>query len=142
MWVEHLPSRLRSGQAPESDVVRSAASGSRSSAVAPGRGGGASAADVTTTRPDADVVPGTDAADTLEPGYLVIVWNDPVNLMNYVTHVFMKVFGWSKTKAERHMLEVHERGKSVVARESLERAEFYVHQLQRYSLQATMERDQ
>ncbi|MBK9138021.1 MAG: ATP-dependent Clp protease adapter ClpS [Verrucomicrobia bacterium] len=142
MRVEPLSSRLRSGQASESDVVRSAAPGSRSSAGAPWRGGGASAADVTTSRPDADVAPGTDAADTLEPGYLVIVWNDPVNLMNYVTHVFMKVFGWSRTKAERHMLEVHERGKSVVARESLERAEFYVHQLQRYSLQATMERDQ
>ncbi len=88
------------------------------------------------------MAPGTDANDTLEPGYLVIVWNDPVNLMAYVTHVFMKVFGWSKTRAEKHMLEVHERGKSVVARESFERAEFYVHQLQRYSLQATLERDE
>jgi ATP-dependent Clp protease adaptor protein ClpS len=96
----------------------------------------------TTERPDSDVAPGTDANDTLEPGYLVIVWNDPVNLMAYVTHVFMKVFGWSKTRAEKHMLEVHERGKSVVARESFERAEFYVHQLQRYSLQATLERDE
>ena len=75
----------------------------------------------------------------LEPGYLVICWNDPVNLMAYVTHVFQKVFGWPKKKAEFHMLQVHEQGKSVLARESMEKAEHYVHQLQRYSLHATME---
>ena len=77
----------------------------------------------------------------LEPGYLVICWNDPVNLMAYVTHVFQKVFGWPKKKAEFHMLQVHEQGKSVLARESMEKAEHYVHQLQRYSLHATMEPD-
>lgn len=95
----------------------------------------------TTALPDVDEETGTDDEASLEPGYLVIVWNDPVNLMVYVTHVFMKVFGWNKTKAEQHMLQVHEKGKSVVARESLEKAEFYVHQLQKYSLQATMEPD-
>lgn len=79
---------------------------------------------------------------TLEPGYLVICWNDPVNYMQYVTHVFQKVFGWPRKKAEFHMLQVHEQGKSVLARESLEQAEHYVHQLQRYSLHATMERDE
>jgi ATP-dependent Clp protease adaptor protein ClpS len=77
----------------------------------------------------------------LEPGYLVVCWNDPVNLMDYVTHVFQKVFGWDRQKAGRHMLEVHEQGSSVLTRESLEKAEFYVHQLQNYSLHATMERD-
>jgi ATP-dependent Clp protease adaptor protein ClpS len=94
-----------------------------------------------TTRPDLDRETWTDSDADREPGYLVIVWNDPVNLMHYVTHVFMKVFGWNKTKAEQHMLQVHEKGRSVVARESLERAEFYVHQLQKYTLQATMEPD-
>ena len=79
---------------------------------------------------------------TLEPGYLVICWNDPVNLMDYVTHVFQTVFGWPKKKAEFHMLQVHEQGKSVLVRESLEKAEAYVHQLQKYTLHATMERDQ
>jgi ATP-dependent Clp protease adaptor protein ClpS len=79
---------------------------------------------------------------SLEPGYLVICWNDPVNLMDYVTHVFQVVFGWPKQKAEHHMLQVHEKGKSVLARESLEKAEHYVHQLQKYSLHATMERDE
>ncbi len=77
----------------------------------------------------------------LDPGYLVICWDDPVNLMDYVTHVFQTVFGWNRQKAERHMLEVHKLGKSVLARESLEKAEFYVHQLQKYTLHATLERD-
>jgi ATP-dependent Clp protease adaptor protein ClpS len=76
----------------------------------------------------------------LEPAYLVICWNDPVNYMQYVTHVFQIVFGWARKKAEFHMLQVHEQGKSVLARESLEKAEHYVHQLQKYSLHATMER--
>jgi ATP-dependent Clp protease adaptor protein ClpS len=76
-----------------------------------------------------------------EPGYLVIAWNDPVNYMQYVTHVFQVVFGWPKKKAEFHMLQVHEQGKSVLARESMEKAEHYVHQLQKYTLHATMERD-
>ncbi len=78
----------------------------------------------------------------LEPGYLVICWNDPVNFMDYVTHVFQVVFGWNKQKAEFHMLQVHEQGKSVLTRESMEKAEHYVHQLQKYSLHATMERDE
>jgi len=78
----------------------------------------------------------------LEPGYLVICWNDPVNFMDYVTHVFQIVFGWPRKKAEFHMLQVHEQGKSVLARESMEKAEHYVHQLQKYSLHATMERDE
>src|SRR5881275_2936016 len=78
----------------------------------------------------------------LEPGYLVICWNDPVNYMDYVTHVFQIVFGWQRKKAEFHMLQVHEQGKSVLTRESLEKAEHYVHLLQKYSLHATMERDE
>ena len=77
-----------------------------------------------------------------EPGYVVICWNDPVNYMEYVTHVFQVVFGWARQKAEFHMLQVHEQSKSVLARESMEKAEHYVHQLQKYSLHATMERDQ
>jgi len=78
----------------------------------------------------------------LEPGYLVICWNDPVNYMDYVTHVFRVVFRWTRKKAEFHMLQVHEQGKSVLKRDSMEKAEHYVHQLQKYSLHATMERDE
>jgi len=88
-----------------------------------------------------DVAPGTDSVSTHEPGYLVICWDDPVNLMDYVTHVFQVVFGWERKKAEKHMQEVHNNGKSVLTRESLEKAEFYVHQLQKYTLNATLERD-
>jgi ATP-dependent Clp protease adaptor protein ClpS len=81
----------------------------------------------------------TDSKTDLESGYLVICWDDPVNLMDYVTHVFQEVFGWERKKAEKHMLEVHEQGKSVLTRESMEKAEFYVHRLQKYNLHATME---
>lgn len=77
--------------------------------------------------------------DQFASTYYVVCWNDPVNLMVYVTHVFMRIFGWEKQKAEKHMMEVHEKGKSVLVRESAEKAEFYVHQLQNYKLQATME---
>jgi ATP-dependent Clp protease adaptor protein ClpS len=84
----------------------------------------------------------TRPGSELEPGYLVICWNDPVNFMDYVTHVFQTVFGWTRSKARFHMLQVHEQGKSVLARDSLEKAEHYVHQLQKYSLHATMERDE
>jgi ATP-dependent Clp protease adaptor protein ClpS len=84
----------------------------------------------------------TKPRSDLEPGYRVICWNDPVNYMDYVTHVFQKIFGWPRAKARFHMLQVHEQGKSVLTRESLEKAEHYVHQLQKYSLHATMERDE
>ena len=84
----------------------------------------------------------TNAKEAPDRGYLVICWDDPVNLMDYVTHVFEVVFRWPKAKAERHMLQVHNQGKSVLARETFEKAEHYVHQLQGYGLQATMEREE
>ena len=83
----------------------------------------------------------TDSITDLDSGYLVMCWDDPVNLMEYVTHVFQVVFGWPRTKAEKHMLEVHNHGKSLLLHASLEQAEFYVHQLQKYNLHATLERD-
>ncbi len=93
-----------------------------------------------------EVLPGeetttqTRSDDLLDPGYLVICWDDPVNLMDYVTHVFMTIFGWPKPKAEHHMMQVHKQGKSVLTRDGLERAEHYVHRLQGYGLTATLER--
>jgi len=92
------------------------------------------------TTPSPVIQKQTRSDDGLAPMYYVICWNDPVNLMVYVTHVFMKIFGWSKAKADKHMMEVHEKGKSVLVRDGAEKAEFYVHQLQYYKLQATMER--
>jgi ATP-dependent Clp protease adaptor protein ClpS len=91
-------------------------------------------------RPDIGREEQTSSKSGLEPGYHVICWNDPVNFMDYVTHVFQVTFGWQRQKAEYHMLQVHREGKSVLVRESLEKAEHYVHQLQKYSLHATMER--
>jgi ATP-dependent Clp protease adaptor protein ClpS len=91
--------------------------------------------------PDIEREAQTRPKSGLEPGYLVICWNDPVNFMDYVTHVFQVVFGWPRQKAEVHMRQVHEQGRSVLTRQSLEKAEHYVHQLQQYSLHATLERD-
>ncbi len=88
-----------------------------------------------------DIQKQSQSKESLDPGYLVVCWNDPVNLMDYVTHVFQRVFGWQRQKAEFHMMQVHNNGKSVLARETMEKAEFYVHQLQMYSLHATMEKD-
>jgi ATP-dependent Clp protease adaptor protein ClpS len=70
----------------------------------------------------------------------VVVHNDPVNLMSYVTRVFRKVFGYPREKAERHMLEVHHKGRSVVWTGAREKAEFYVQQLHSHLLLATIER--
>ena len=92
--------------------------------------------------PDTEKKEKTDPKETPDRGYLVICWNDPVNLMDYVTHVFQTVFAWPKAKAQRHMLQVHETGKSLLVRETFEKAEHYVHQLQGYGLHATMEREE
>ena len=89
-----------------------------------------------------DIEQETGSRADLEPGYLVICWDDPVNLMEYVTHVFQVVFGWDRKKARKHMLDVHQQGRSLLVREGLEKAEFYVHQLQKYNLHATMEKDE
>jgi ATP-dependent Clp protease adaptor protein ClpS len=69
----------------------------------------------------------------------VIVHNDPINLMSYVTMVFQKVFGYHRQKAERHMMEVHTRGRSIVWSGGREQAEHYVRVLQQYHLLTTME---
>ena len=91
------------------------------------------------TVPSPGIIEVTRPHDRLGPVFHVICWNDPVNLMVYVTHVFRKVFGWDEARAKKHMMEVHERGRSVLVQEGPEKAEFYVHQLQQYRLQATME---
>lgn len=70
----------------------------------------------------------------------VIVWNDPINLMSYVVFVFMKVLAFPKEKATKHMLEVHQLGKSCVATETREKAELYHQQLQGFGLSVTIEK--
>src|SRR5881227_772461 len=82
----------------------------------------------------------TRTAEELDLPWQVVVHNDPVNLMTYVTMVFQKVFGLTREKAERHMLEVHQQGRSVLWCGMRERAELYVQQLHGYLLLATLER--
>ena len=76
----------------------------------------------------------------LAPPWNVIVWDDPINLMNYVVWVFQRLFGDSLEVATRKMLEVHREGRSIVASEERERAEVHVARLHAYGLQATIER--
>src|ERR1700676_547992 len=73
--------------------------------------------------------------------WLTIVWNDPVNLMSYVTYVFEHVFGFPKPKAEKLMLDVHHKGKAVVARGTREALERNVEVLHGYGLWATVRQD-
>ena len=70
----------------------------------------------------------------------VVVHNDPVNLMTYVTRIFQNVFGYSRERAEKHMLEVHRLGRSIVWTGVRERAEAYVEQLHGHLLLATIEK--
>ncbi len=72
--------------------------------------------------------------------WVTIVWNDPVNLMSYVTHVFQTYFGFTKVEAERRMREVHEKGKSVVSTGGREQMEVDVQAMHSYGLWATMQR--
>jgi ATP-dependent Clp protease adaptor protein ClpS len=82
----------------------------------------------------------TKTKDELDLPWQVVVHNDPVNLMTYVTMVFQKVFGLPREKAEQHMLEVHQKGRSILWSGVRERAELYVQQLHGYLLLATLER--
>ena len=82
----------------------------------------------------------TRSKDEVDLPWQVVVHNDPVNLMTYVTMVFQRVFGYPREKAERHMLEVHHKGRSILWSGVRERAELYVQQLHGYLLLATLEK--
>jgi ATP-dependent Clp protease adaptor protein ClpS len=82
----------------------------------------------------------TRAEEALDLPWQVVVHNDPVNLMSYVTMVFQRVFGYPRDKAEKHMLEVHQKGRSILWSGMRERAELYVQQLHGYLLLATLEK--
>jgi ATP-dependent Clp protease adaptor protein ClpS len=73
--------------------------------------------------------------------WIVIVWNDPINLMSYVTLVLQQLFGYSRTKATRLMLQVHNEGKAVVSSGTREKAELDVSRLHAHGLWATMQQD-
>ena len=82
-----------------------------------------------------------DIEETVEEDrpWLVIVWNDPINLMSYVTYVFQKLFGYSREKATKLMLDVHHKGRAIVSSGTRERAELDVFRLHEHGLWATME---
>lgn len=86
-------------------------------------------------RPDVDE---SVAADT---PWITLVWNDPVNLMSYVTYVFMTYFHYPREKAEKLMMQVHQDGRSVVSSGSREEMERDVAAMHSYGLWATLAKD-
>lgn len=93
-----------------------------------------------TAEPGIVTVDDTRSAADLAVPWNIIVHNDPINLMSYVTMVFQRVFGYPRTRAQQLMLEVHTRGRSLVWSGAREQAELYVQQLHSYQLLATLER--
>ena len=85
--------------------------------------------------------PDIDEGTELDPDTpcVAIVWNDPINLMSYVSYVFRKLFGYSQAKADELMLDVHEKGRAVVTNGSREKVELDVFRLHEHGLWATME---
>ena len=94
----------------------------------------------TTIEPTRVEEPDVDERVAEDHPWLVIVWNDPVNLMSYVTYVLKKLFGYSHEKATALMLDVHHKGKAVVADGSREQAEMHVFRLHEHGLWASMEK--
>ena len=84
-----------------------------------------------------------DIDEVVEPDvpWIVLVWNDPINLMSYVTYVFQKLFGYSEPHATKLMLQVHNEGKAVVSAGSRESMEVDVSKLHAAGLWATMQQD-
>ncbi len=90
--------------------------------------------------PDVEVKDLARIREAFEKGWNVIVWNDHINLMNYVVFVFQRVFGFGEVKARQHMLEVHHQGKSCLTTETREKAELYWQRLQQFGLRTTLEK--
>ncbi|MGH3662924.1 MAG: ATP-dependent Clp protease adapter ClpS [Micromonosporaceae bacterium] len=79
-------------------------------------------------------------APGVDSSWVTVVWNDPVNLMSYVTWVLQKLFGYSRGKAEKLMLDVHHKGRAVVSSGAREKMEHDASRLHGYGLWATIER--
>jgi ATP-dependent Clp protease adaptor protein ClpS len=82
----------------------------------------------------------TDETGAIEQPWQTIVWNDPVNLMSYVTYVFQKLFGYDRAKATKLMLDVHHKGRATVSSGSRDKVEGDVAKLHAAGLWATMQR--
>lgn len=93
-----------------------------------------------TVMADSDTLTRTDEETSLDVPWNVIVHDDPVNLMHYVTFVLMKIFGYDKKKATNLMMQVHKSGRSIVWSGEREKAEFYVQQLQTHQLKTSLEK--
>jgi ATP-dependent Clp protease adaptor protein ClpS len=85
--------------------------------------------------------PDTDDAAVADRPWVAIVWNDPVNLMSYVTHVLMELFGYPRAKAEAMMLDVHHKGRAAVSSGTREQMEHDVTRLHAKGLWATLQQD-
>lgn len=83
-----------------------------------------------------------DISQILDKPWVTIVWNDPVNLMSYVTMVFIKLFGFSKERAHELMMQVHLEGRALVSTGSREEMELDVQRLHEHGLWATLQRDE
>jgi ATP-dependent Clp protease adaptor protein ClpS len=94
-----------------------------------------------TATPDLEEVVESDATTVPDTPWITIVWNDPVNLMTYVTFVFQTYFGYSRAKAEKLMMDVHVEGRAVVSHGSREKMERDAEALQGYGLWATFQKD-
>ena len=94
---------------------------------------------------DTEVTPSDSVEDFLrslhDKPWVTIVWDDPINLMSYVTHVFMVVFGYARPKAHELMMQVHNDGKAIVSTGTREEMERDVQRLHEYGLWATLQRD-
>ena len=99
---------------------------------------GASAAP---TRPGTSAVRESEIVEAVDAPWVTIVWDDPVNLMNYVTYVLQKLFGYSEPHATKLMMQVHNEGKAVVSAGSREAMEVDVTKLHAAGLWATMQQD-
>ncbi|MDH4444467.1 MAG: ATP-dependent Clp protease adapter ClpS [Akkermansiaceae bacterium] len=91
---------------------------------------------------DTDTLIQTEEVTSLDVPWNVVVNDDPVNLMGYVTFVLTKVFGYDEKKASILMIQVHRQGRSIVWTGEREKAEFYVQQLQGHQLKTTLEKSQ
>ena len=93
-------------------------------------------------KPQTETEVSSSTATVVEGRWNVVVLNDPVNLMSYVVLVFKKVLGFSESTARKHMMEVHEQGRSIVWSGVREQAEHYTFTLQHWHLHAVLESDE
>jgi ATP-dependent Clp protease adaptor protein ClpS len=96
---------------------------------------------MSTTAPVRERAPEHEDVAERDVPWIVIVWNDPINLMSYVVFVFQKLFGYPREKATKLMLDVHHKGKAVVSSGPREKAEYDVYRLHNHGLWATMQKD-